>query len=266
LIYKNSDQGYLLFAKAKGKKAEKKKESLSESIAGIAAVLVSGVFIITFIVQAFEIPSESMVETLLVGDHVFVDRLSPTAKAGYVGPFIPYREIRHGDIIVFLHPKEPGMYVVKRIIGIPGDRIHLRNGKVYRNGEELNEPYVIHSAGNDVPYRDQFPSVSPEGDPNVKSEWPMEMHEHIKDGELVIPPDKFFGMGDNRDVSLDSRFWGFIPRENVIGRPLFIYWSFDTPKDQYERTDMGERVGFLFHVIVHFFDETRWRRMFHLVR
>jgi signal peptidase I len=255
-----------LFAKSKDKKPEKKKESLSESIAGIAAVLVSGLFIITFIVQAFEIPSESMVQTLLVGDHVFVDRLSPTAKAGYVGPFLPYREIRHGDIIVFLHPKEHGMYVVKRIIGVPGDRIRLRDGKVYRNGEELNEPYVIHSRGDRVAYRDQFPSVSAEGMQDVNSEWPMEMHEHVVNGELVVPPDKFFGMGDNRDLSLDSRFWGFIPRENVIGRPLFIYWSFDTPKDQYTRTGWEDRVSFVFHVIGHFFSETRWHRMFHFVR
>jgi len=253
-----------LFAKTKEKKAEKPKESLSESIAGIAAVLVSGLFILTFIVQAFEIPSESMVETLLVGDHVFVDRLSPTARAGFVGPLIPYREIRHGDIIVFLHPKEPGMYVVKRIIGVPGDRIHLHDGKVYRNGEELNEPYVIHSIGDYNPYRDQFPSAPQQG--QVTPEWPAVMREHInKDGELVIPPDSYFGMGDNRDVSLDSRFWGFIPRENVIGRPLFIYWSFKTPKDQYERTGMGDRLEFLAHVIIHFFDETRWSRMFHRV-
>jgi signal peptidase I len=255
-----------LFAKTKDKKTEKKKESLSESIAGIAAVLVSGLFIITFIVQAFEIPSESMVETLLVGDHVFVDRLSPTAKAGYVGPLVPYREIRHGDIIVFLHPKEHGMYVVKRIIGVPGDRIHLRDGKVYRNGEELNEPYVIHRGGRFDPYRDQFPSIPPSPDNEVNPEWPIVMREHVKNGELVVPPDNFFGMGDNRDVSLDSRFWGFIPRENVIGRPLFIYWSFDTPKGQYQRTSMEDRIGFVFHVIIHFFDETRWRRMFHVVR
>jgi signal peptidase I len=254
-----------LFAKTKEQKTEKKKESLPESIAGIASVLVSGLFIITFMVQAFEIPSESMVKTLLVGDHVFVDRLSPTAKAGYVGPLIPYREIRHGDIIVFLHPKEPGMYVVKRIIGTPGDRIHLHDGKVYRNGEALNEPYVIHSTGSYSPYRDQFPAISPDGDSNVNPEWPMVMREHLKDGELVVPQDSFFGMGDNRDVSLDSRFWGFIPRENVIGRPLFIYWSFETPKDQYERTSMTDRVGFLLHVVTHFFGETRWSRMFHLV-
>lgn len=255
-----------MFDKAKEKKPEKKKESLPESIAGIAAVLVSGLFIITFMVQAFEIPSESMVKTLLVGDHVFVDRLSPTAKASYVGPLIPYREIKHGDIIVFLHPKEPGMYVVKRIIGIPGDRIRLRDSKVYRNGEALDEPYVIHSGPSYSPYRDQFPSVPPDGDSNVNPEWPIVMREHVKDGELVVPPDSFFGMGDNRDVSLDSRFWGFIPRENIIGRPLFIYWSFDTPKDQYERTSMADRVGFLVHVVTHFFGETRWSRMFHLVR
>jgi signal peptidase I len=255
-----------LFVKTKEKKPEKKKESLPESIAGIAAVLVSGLFIITFMVQAFEIPSESMVKTLLVGDHVFVDRLSPTAKAGYVGPLIPYREIKHGDIIVFLHPKEPGMYVVKRIIGVPGDRIHLRDSKVYRNGEALNEPYVVHSGPSYSPYRDQFPAVAPDGDSNVNPEWPIVMREHLKDGELVVPPDSYFGMGDNRDVSLDSRFWGFIPRENVIGRPLFIYWSFDTPKDQYERTSMADRVGFFVHVLTHFFGETRWGRMFHLVR
>ena len=255
-----------MFVKTKEKKPEKKKESLPESIAGIAAVLVSGLFIITFVVQAFEIPSESMVKTLLVGDHVFVDRLAPTAKAGYVGPLIPYREIKHGDIIVFLHPKEPGMYVVKRIIGVPGDRIHLRDSKVYRNGEALNEPYVVHSGPSYSPYRDQFPAVAPDGDSNVNPEWPIVMREHLKDGELVVPPDSYFGMGDNRDVSLDSRFWGFIPRENVIGRPLFIYWSFDTPKDQYERTSMADRVGFFVHVLTHFFGETRWGRMFHLVR
>ena len=251
--------------KAKSQIREKKKESLSESIAGIAAVLVSGLFIITFIVQAFEIPSESMVRTLLVGDHVFVDRLTPTAKASYVGPLIPYREIKHGDIIVFLHPADnPGMYVVKRIIGIPGDRIRLHNGVVYRNSQPLTEPYVIHNPDSHNDYRDEFPSAPPDGE--VSAVWPLIMRDHInKDGELVVPPDSFFGMGDNRDVSLDSRYWGFIPRENIIGRPLFIYWSFETPKDEYERTSMADRVSFLVHVIVHFFDETRWSRMFHLV-
>ncbi len=174
---------------------------------------------------------------------------------------LPYREIKHGDIIVFLHPKEHGMYVVKRMIGIPGDRIHLQNGKVYRNGEPLNEPYLLRQ-GTNSEYRENFPRGIPSSE---YPDWPIEMREHLQNGELVIPPDSYFGMGDNRDVSLDSRYWGFIPRENVIGRPLFIYWSFDTPKDQYERTSVGDRFAFPLAYVVHFFDETRWNRMFRLV-
>jgi signal peptidase I len=246
-------------------KPEKKKETLPESIAGFAAVLVSGLFIITFVLQAFEIPSGSMENTLLIGDHVFVDRLTPARRASYIGPLMPYRAVRHGDIIVFLHPAEQGLYVVKRIIGIPGDHIHLRDGIVYHNGQALNEPYRNPERGQTDPYRDNFPSYSGSGDPNVLPEWPMLVREHTQDGDLVVPPGYYFGMGDNRSHSLDSRYWGFIPQENVVGRPLFIYWSFDTPSDQYTRTGMGERIGFLFHVIVHFFDQTRWGRMFHPV-
>ena len=250
-----------MFAKDKDKKAEKKKESLSESISGIAGVFVSGLFIITFIVQAFETPSGSMENTLLVGDHVFVDRLSPMPKARFIGAILPYREIKRGDIIVFLHPKEPGMYVVKRVMGLPGDRIHLKDGVVYRNGEPLAEPYVLRE-GTREEYRENFPRGAPL---NAASDWPIEMSQHLENGDLVVPPDSLFGMGDHRDVSLDSRFWGFIPRRNVVGRPLFIYWSFVTPSNQYERKSMGERLGFLVHTIVHFFDETRWSRMFRLV-
>ncbi|MGC2698192.1 MAG: signal peptidase I [Candidatus Angelobacter sp.] len=252
-----------MFAKSKDKKPEKKKESLSESISGIAAVFVSGLFIIAFIVQAFEIPSGSMEDTLQVGDHIFVDRLTPAPPAKYAGPLMPYRDIKRGEIIVFLHPKEPGMYLVKRVIGIPGDRIHLVNGVVYRNGQPLNEPY-LHSLDrppND--YRDNFPAGPPTSD--VKSEWPMVMRMHMENGDLVVPPNSYFGMGDHRTVSLDSRYWGFIPRENIVGRPLFIYWSFVTPEDQYEHKSMADRAGFFVHVIIHFFDQTRWNRMFHLV-
>jgi signal peptidase I len=248
------------------KKPPKKKETLPESIAGFAAVLVSGLFIITFVVQAFEIPSGSMENTLLVGDHVFVDRLTPALKAPYIGPLMAYRPIRRGDIIVFMHPNEPGLHVVKRVIGIPGDHIHLHDGVVYRNGQALNEPYRHPKGGRPDPYRDNFPSYSGAGDPNVVTEWPMLVREHTQDGDLVVPPGYYFGMGDNRENSLDSRYWGFIPGENIIGRPLFIYWSFETPPDQYMRTSLGERVGSLFHTIVHFFDQTRWGRMFHLVR
>jgi signal peptidase I len=247
------------------KKSDKPRETASESLAGIAAVLVSGLYIITFIVQAFEIPSKSMVNTLLVGDHVFVDRLTPVKSSRILGPLMPYREVHRGDIIVFISPVQAGLHVVKRVIGIPGDKIHLRDGVVYRNGVALNEPYVIHS-GNPNRYADNFPSVPPEFGSQVATEWPAVVSAHKQGEDLVIPPDSFFGMGDNRDDSLDSRYWGFIPRDNIIGRPLFIYWSFDTPEDQYLHTAMSERIGNVFHTVIHFFDKTRWQRMFHMVR
>jgi signal peptidase I len=247
-------------------KEEKKKETPMEFISSMAAVLVVGLFIITFNIQAFEIPSSSMENTLLIGDHVFVDRIT-IAPPTHWAPFVHYRQIRHGDIIVFLSPQTPGLYVVKRVMGVPGDHLHLRGGVVYRNGEPLKEPYVIHSENNYVPYRDNFPSVpASESNAEVSPGWPA-MVGIMKEGEdLVVPPDSYFGMGDNRDVSYDSRYWGFIPRENIVGRPLFVYWSFETPPDQWTKTAMSDRLEFIGHVIVHFFDQTRWRRMFHLVR
>jgi len=248
------------------KKLEKPRQQPTESLSGIVAVVISAIFIITFVFQAFEIPSRSMVKALLVGDHVIVDRLTPGNGSRILSLFMPYREVHRGDIVVFISPVQPGLHVVKRVMAIPGDKIHLRDGVVYRNGEALNEPYVSHS-GNSSSYADNFPSVSPEFIGGaVYPAWPAEVSAHKQGEDLVIPPDSYFGMGDNRDDSLDSRYWGFIPRRNIIGRPLVVYWSFDTPEDQYPRTAMNERAGFAFYVIVHFFDKTRWRRMFHMVR
>jgi signal peptidase I len=256
-----------LFTKAgKKPKEEKPKETLSEAILGIAAVLVSGLFIITFIIQAFEIPSKSMEKTLLVGDHVFVDRLTAAPKAGYLGPLMPYRPIHRGEVAVFISPHEPDLHLVKRIVGVPGDKIHLKDGVLYVNGVKQVEPYVYHipDRGPD-PYRDNFPEVSPWGSGAVP-EWPMILRAHMEDGDVVIPPHNYFAMGDSRENSFDSRYWGFVPEENIIGRPLFIYWSFDTPEDQYQRTAWSDRIQFIFHVTFHFFDQTRWGRMFHPVR
>jgi signal peptidase I len=245
---------------------EKPRETTVEFLASLAAVLVTGLFIITFILQAFEIPSSSMEDTLLIGDHVFVNREQFAPKTSWI-PILPYRDIKRGDIVVFLSPAEPGLYVVKRIIGIPGDRIHLIDGAVYRNGEKLTEPYVMHKGPIAYdPYRDNFPAVPPSETYNVSPEWQLLMRTHIEGQDIVVPKGGYFGMGDNRDVSLDSRYWGFIPKENVIGRPMFIYWSFNTPADQYRRTDFSERIGFLAHVAIHFFDETRWRRTFRIVQ
>jgi len=255
-------------AKKEAEQEEKPRETTVEFLASLAAVLVTGLFIITFIVQAFEIPSSSMENTLLIGDHVFVNREQFAPATRWLGPMLPYREIRHGDIVVFLSPAEPGLYVVKRIMGIPGDRIHLRDGIVYRNGEKLNEPYVIHQGGEMAynPYRDNFPSVPPLEYNQVTPDWQLLLKQDIQGDDLVVPPDSYFAMGDNRDVSYDSRYWGFVPKQNVIGRPMFIYWSFETPAGQYLEKEFSQRLGFLAHVVIHFFDETRWRRTFKVVR
>jgi signal peptidase I len=244
---------------------EKKRETSMEFISSMATVLVVGLFIITFNLQAFEIPSSSMEDTLLIGDHVFVDRAGLAPRTSWLDSVYPYREVQRGDIVVFLSPAEPGLYVVKRIVGVPGDRLRLRNGVLYRNGEPLAEPYVRH-AGEYEPYRDDFPSVPPGQMQGVLSEWALTMQSHVKDGDLIVPPDSYFGMGDNRDVSYDSRYWGFIPRANVVGGPMFIYWSFKTPPYQYQKTGIGERLAFIARVIVRFPLDTRWKRMLKVVR
>jgi signal peptidase I len=254
-------------AKKEKQKEEKPRETTVEFLASLAGVLVTGLFIITFVLQAFEIPSSSMENTLLIGDHVFVNRVQFSPATHWTGPLMPYRDIRRQDIVVFLSPAEPGLYVVKRIIGVPGDRIHLRNGTVFRNGEKLDEPYVIHNSDEDPnAYRDNFPAVPPSDFNRLFAEWQDHLPQYIQGDDLVVPPNSYFAMGDNRDVSYDSRYFGFIPHENIIGRPMFIYWSFETPAGQYQKTSIGDRVAFIAKVVIHFFDQTRWRRMFHVVR
>jgi signal peptidase I len=253
--------------KKKDVKEEKPSETPVEFLASLASVLVTGLFIITFIMQAFEIPSSSMEDTLLIGDHVFVNRVQFAPRTHWMGPLLAYSDIHRGDIVVFLSPMTPGLYVVKRIIGLPGDRIHLRDGVVYRNGQKLEEPSVRHKGPIMFdPYRDNFPAVPPSDFNGLPEYWQLSLPQYIQGEDIVVPPDSYFGMGDNRDVSFDSRFWGFIPQQNVVGRPMFVYWSFETPAGQYEQKEVTERAVNLFHVIIHFFDETRWRRTLKVVR
>ena len=253
--------------KKKEVEPEKPRETTVEFLASLAGVLVTGLFIITFILQAFESPSSSMENTLLIGDHVFVNRVQLAPTSNWIQPIVDYTKIKRGDIVVFLSmdPRTPDMYIVKRIIGIPGDRIHLRDGVVYRNGEKLTEPYVIHTGIYD-PYRDNFPAVPVDDTNNVIDDWKLTMGSHIDNGDIVVPPNSFFGMGDNRDVSLDSRYWGFIARDHVIGRPMFIYWSFKSTEEELMQRDIGQRVGSFFHTVLHFFDQTQWNRTFKAVR
>ncbi len=252
-------------------------ETPLEALASICTVLVLGLFAMAFIFQNFEIPSASMEKTLLIGDHVVVDRttLAPPTKWA---PFVHYRPVQHGDIIVFLKPRPetPDLILVKRAIGLPGDRIHLRGGTVYINGVAQHEPYAAMPAddGNPqhayTPYRDDFPADIPgiqeASIENNAAEWAEELPSHIQDGDIVVPPGTVFAMGDNREESLDSRFWGFVPMQNIMGRPLFVYWSFETPASQEDKTSISDRVGYMLHDVLHIFDETRWKRTFHLIR
>ncbi|HYX69028.1 MAG TPA: signal peptidase I [Terriglobales bacterium] len=247
-------------------KKEKKRETPLEFLASMAAVVVTALFILTFNLQAFEIPSGSMENTLLIGDHVFVDRITYAPASRWIGPVVPYREIRRGDIIVFFSPAQADLHLVKRVVGVPGDRLRLRDGVLFVNGQRQVEPYVIHSLGDYRTYRDNFPAVAPTYFDQVTDFWEAELPRHIQNGDVVVPPDCFFAMGDNRDVSWDSRYWGFVPRQNILGRPMFIYWSFETPPLQYEKTGVADRVAFAARVVIHFFGQTRWRRSFSLVR
>jgi signal peptidase I len=216
-------------------------------------------FATTTLVQAFVIPSASMVGSLLIGDHVLVDKLvfAPGPSKG----LLPYRDVRRGDIIVFRYPVDISQDYVKRAIGVPGDRIRLVNKQLMLNGHLVNEPYVQHVTPYMNAYRDNFPSAPDSSLPPSAVDM---LRNHVVDGELVVPPGFIFAMGDNRDDSADSRYWGFVPRENIVGTPVIIYWSFEAPTQDLTNGNIG--IDHIVDVIAHFFTKTRWKRTFKLLR
>ena len=251
-------------------------ETPLEAVASMCVVLVIGLFLFGFVFQNFDIPSGSMKNTLLIGDHVVADRISFSPPTHWA-PFVRYRPVQRGDVIVFLKPNPvppdpPEITLVKRAIAVAGDRVHLEHGVVYVNGVQQEEPYAVgpRDDGNPLhaydPYRDDFPRVAPPADSQVRETWKLDIPNHVENGDLVVPPGKVFAMGDNRTESADSRFWGFVPVENIEGRPMFVYWSFDTPAEQEDKTSMGERVSFFVHEFTHILTGTRWSRTGHVVR
>ena len=223
-------------------------------------VVIFSIFVITFIVQAFQIPSGSMENTLLIGDFLLVDKVHFAGKSGAV-PLLPYGDIKRGDIVVFYFPVDPSQFLVKRVIGLPGDHIRLHNKTVYLNGEPLQESYAIHAQMFLDGYRDNFPSqvgYSRE----IDRHWRRDLASYVNNGDLVVPADHYFVLGDNRDNSLDSRYWGFVPRANIVGRPLVIYLSV---KDS-GRERQNDKLIHSGQILTHLLQLARWDRTFRLVR
>ncbi len=229
-------------------------------IAEWTVTIVLLLFATTTLVQAFVIPSASMEDTLLIGDHVLVDKLVFAPYGPVTKHLLPYREVHRGDIIVFRFPLNIKEDYVKRAIGLPGDRIKLVNKQLMLNGHLVNEPYVKHITSYQDTYRDNFPQAPNSSLPPSALDM---LQNHVENGELVVPPGFIFAMGDNRDDSLDSRYWGFVPRENIVGTPLIIYWSFEAPTQDLTNPNIG--IDHIIDVIIHFPTKTRWRRTFKLI-
>ena len=232
------------------------------SLQSLMGTIIIAIFVITFIVQAFQIPSESMENTLLVGDYLLVNKLC-YGGGGVADWLMPYQKIKRGDIIVFHYPVDPAQHFVKRVIGLPGDRLRLVAKKVWINGKPIDEPYVRFLYPPNDMYRDYFPRLDIPA-PFMEGKWWLEMRKLVEDGELIVPEGHYFAMGDNRDNSQDSRYWGFVPRVNIIGRPLVIYWSVQ----EWDHRSTATLEGRLYHIaygITHVLQITRWNRTLRLV-
>jgi len=214
--------------------------------------------------QARVIPSASMENTVLIGDHVLVTRFGYDAGVPFTSWHVPlWRNPKRQQIIVFMAPYPGGQDLIKRVIGVPGDRISIQNGIARVNGQAMIEPYVLHRSTSFGTFPDDFPP-SDSADfaaSGMLPEWAAQLGKYVQNGELVVPPNSYFVMGDNRQNSYDSRFWGFVPRANIIGAPLVIYMSIDAPEEVWEPGHLGERFGTYMNVFVHP-REVRWHRLF----
>jgi signal peptidase I len=228
-----------------------KKSAVREYFESIVIAVILALFIRTFVVQAFKIPTGSMEENLLIGDHLLVNKFVYGPSASRIErTLLPMGTISRGEVIVFKFPEQPDRDFIKRVVGLPGETVEMREKKVYINGKALNEPYVhfLQQPGG----QSEFSEVTS-----------FDVRERY--GPVTVPPDHYFVMGDNRDNSQDSRYWGFLPRELVKGKALFIYWSYESGREDYQDESAGATVKGLVSVFAHFFTRTRWDRMFHQI-
>lgn len=249
-------------------------ETPLETIAGFCSLLVVILFVYGFIIQNFVIPSGSMEPTLLIGDHLFVARIALAPAARWM-PLVYYRQPRRGDVIVFIKPVPDEVngrleyqYLVKRLIALPGDRVHLLDGIVYINGVAQPQLHAQRTtAENFSTFLDDFPVLPPPPIPGLTPQsWSVDFSDHVVNGDLVVPPGEYFMMGDNRHNSADSRYWGFVPRAAIVGRPLFNYWSFRSNEEDYDQHAASARLAWMVHIALHLFTDTRWSRTFHVIR
>jgi signal peptidase I len=227
-----------------------KKSVVREYFESIVIAVILALFVRTWVVQAFKIPTGSMEYNLLIGDHLLVNKFifGPTPLAAGKA-VLPVRPIRRGDIIVFKFPDQPDRDLIKRVIGLPGETVELKNKKVYIDSKPIDEPYVHFL----IPPSTDFQEVTSS---DVRENY----------GPVTVPADQYFVMGDNRDNSEDSRYWGFLPRNNVKGKALVIYWSYESGREDYVDEGYIASAKRLGSVFVHFFTRTRWERLFHQIR
>ena len=230
---------------------EFKKSTLREYFESIVIAVILALFIRTFVVQAFKIPTGSMENNLLIGDHLLVNKFvfGPT-ETRLERALLPIGTIRRRDVLVFKYPEEPDRDFIKRVIGLPGETVEVREKKVYINGTSLDEPYV------------HFLQPS-SADPESHEVTSLDLRERY--APVTVPSDHYFMMGDNRDNSQDSRYWGFLPRANIKGKALVIYWSYEAEREDYQDESAGATLRGFVSVFAHFFTRTRWDRMLHQI-
>lgn len=239
--------------------------TVPEALASLLRTIVVALFLLTFVLQPFLIPSESMEHTLLVGDFLLVNK-QIFAPAGGPHSFsrylLPYRDVQRGDIVVFHHPDPP--LLVKRVVGVPGDRIRIEDGRVTVNGVSQNEPYAAFEPAAASPFRDNFPATV-YNDPNIRLDWWRQMQTLVHNGELVVPSGYYFMLGDNRNHSDDSRFWGLVPRQAIVARPLVIYFSLARPSNTDVQQAADDRLNHDRELAARLAGFARWKRIFHVV-